>query len=396
MFFYEMRRVARHIAMAAAVFAAIASCRCADGLSVTVTNDSALERKFETVELQMDVLHELDSSISAENVVVLDSGGAQVPSQVCPCRNGHDMLLFQASVPCGESVHYVIKAGVRDSYDTLAYSRHVPERMDDYAYENNLVAGRIYGPALDFPRTLGSDIWVKNTGRLIIDEWFAKGDYHHNYGEGMDCYKVGGTLGGGALVPYSGSGELVTGDNWASFEHVCDGPVRTRAVFTYNAFDAGGARYSAFREIELDANTRFVKSVTTFCPVGHDADSLEVVLGAAMHDAVAYMEGYNWIAFTEKASDSSDPDADGNISVGLVYDTGSIASEPFVGKVAGHAGIVTMAAANAPVTVWTGSGWSLGGISSPDEWERIVRDFAYAAENPLKVSVRRQSGMISR
>ena len=62
----------------------------------------------------------------------------------------------------------------------------------------------------------------------MIDDWFKKMDYHHNYGEGMDCYKVGGTLGGGALVPYSAGETFVIGDNWASFQHICDGPIRTR------------------------------------------------------------------------------------------------------------------------------------------------------------------------
>ncbi len=385
--FSEIRRMALRFAVSATVIAAASACGNRGGLSVTVANDSALDRISETIELRMDMLQELDASLNAGNAVVLDSEGRQVPSQVCLAGNGGSVLLFQASVPCGSSVSYFVKAGARDSYDTLAYSRHVPERLDDYAYENNLVAGRIYGPALGFPRTFGSDIWVKNTDRLIIDEWFAKGDYHHNYGEGMDCYKVGGTLGGGALVPYVRDGEFVIGDNWASFEHVCDGPVRTKAVFTYGAVDAGGVSYSAVREIELDADSHFLKSVMTFCPVGHDADSLEVVLGAVMHDVISGGHGYNWIAFTEKASDSADPDADGDISVGLVFDSGSLAANHFTGEVAGHAGIVTKIACNTPVTVWTGSGWSQGDIHSASEWENLVRDFAYAAENPLTFTV---------
>lgn len=375
--------------MAAASAAAILASCSAGGQKVVVTNDTDMARANETVELCFKALQEADADLTAENVVVLDKSGAQVPSQVYSEADGRTRLLFQASVPAGSKAEYVVKAGEREDYPVKAYSRHVPERMDDYAYENNVVAGRIYGPALEFPRTFGSDIWLKCTERLVIDDWFKKMDYHHNYGEGMDCYKVGGTLGGGALVPYAEGKDFVIGDNWASFQHLCDGPVRTKAVFTYNAFDVDGVKYSASRELELDANSRFVKSVTAFHPVGHEADSLDLVLGAIQHQVLNRENGENWIAFTEVASDTKQPEIDGNISVALVYDAAELADNPIqaIGDVAGHAAIVTKEAAGKPIAIWTASGWSQGGVESPESWNRLVRDFAYAQANPLKVEI---------
>lgn len=375
--------------MAAASAAAILASCSAGGQKVVVTNDTDMARANETVELCFKALQEADADLTAENVVVLDKSGAQVPSQVYSEADGRTRLLFQASVPAGSKTEYVVKAGEREDYPVKAYSRHVPERMDDYAYENNVVAGRIYGPALEFPRTFGSDIWLKCTERLVIDDWFKKMDYHHNYGEGMDCYKVGGTLGGGALVPYAEGKDFVIGDNWASFQHLCDGPVRTKAVFTYNAFDVDGVKYSASRELELDANSRFVKSVTAFHPVGHEADSLDLVLGAIQHQVLNRENGENWIAFTEVASDTKQPEIDGNISVALVYDAAELADNPIkaIGDVAGHAAIVTKEAAGKPIAIWTASGWSQGGVESPESWNRLVRDFAYAQANPLKVEI---------
>lgn len=375
--------------MAAASAAAILASCSQQGLKVAVTNGSESDRTDETVELCFKSLQEADGSLTADNVVVLDASGVQVPSQVYTETDGTVKLVFQVNVPASESVEYEVVAGEREQYPVLAYSRHVPERMDDYAYENNLVAGRIYGPALEFPRTYGSDVWVKCTDRLVIDDWFAKGDYHHNYGEGMDCYKVGGTLGGGALAPYADCGDFVIGDNWASFKHICDGPVRTKAAFTYDAVEVNGLKYSAYREIELDANSHFVKSVTTFSPVGHDADSLNVALGAVTHDVISRANGQNWIAFTEKASDSSQPDVDGNISIALVYDPAELADNVIVGvgDVAGHAAILTHEAAGKPITVWTGSGWSQGGVWSPQEWEKMVSGFASSKADPLIIEI---------
>ena len=382
-----MNRIFNFIAAASAA-AFLASCSV-DSQSVIVTNDSELSRENETIELCFNTLQKADRSLTAENVTVCDFLGVQVPSQVYTETDGCVKLVFQASVDAGSATKFVVKAGVREEFPMLAYSRHVPERKDDYAYENNKVAGRIYGPALDFPRTFGSDIWLKCTDRLVINDWFKKMDYHHNYGEGMDCYKVGGTLGGGALVPYSEGENFVLGDNWATCQHICDGPVRTKAEFTYNAFDVDGKQYSAVRTIELDANSHFVKSVTTFKPVGHDADSLNLVLGAIQHDVISRHNGDCWIAFTEVASDTKQPEIDGNISVALVYDPAELADNKTkaVGDIAGHAAIITREAANKPITVWTGSGWSQAGIDTPAMWVVMTGDFAAAQANPLKVEV---------
>ena len=375
--------------MAAASFAAILASCTVDSQTVTVTNDSELSRQNETVELCFSSLQKADRSLTAENVVVLDALGLQVPSQVYTESDGTVKLIFQATAGAGEVVSYTVQAGEREDYPVKAYSRHVPERLDDYAYENNRIAGRIYGPALEFPRTFGSDIWLKCTERLVIDDWFAKMDYHHNYGEGMDCYKVGGTLGGGALVPYSAGENFVIGDNWASFNHICDGPVRTKAEFTYDAFDVNGKKSSASRVLELDANTYFVKSVTAFYPVDHQADSLDLVLGDIQHQVLDLKNSDNWIAFTEVASDTKQPEVDGNISVALVYDAAELADNSLkaVGDIAGHAAIITREAAGKPIAVWTGSGWSQGGVDSPQSWNLIVAEFAYAQANPLKVEV---------
>lgn len=362
--------------MAAAAIAAAIFASCTSGQTVIVSNDTDLARCCETIEISLSSL----KGVNAENVTVL-SGGVQIPSQVYTEKDGTEKLLFQATVPAHGSEEFTIAKGARGNFETKAYSRYVPERLDDYAYENNLVAGRVYGPALEDPRTFGSDIWLKCTDRLIIDEWFEKADYHHNYGEGMDCYKVANTLGGGALVPCI-DGKLYIGDNYKTQEHICDGPVRTKAHLTYS-FDMDGTTVDAVREISLDANSRFVKISTCF---ETESEVLPVALGAIQHNVIAREDGNHYIAFTEEASDTDDPARDGNISVGLVLDN---AVETLgTATVDGHAVILATAVIGTPISVWTGSGWSQGGIESPEAWANAVRDFAFAQANPLKVTIR--------
>ena len=374
-----MKRLSTFMAAASAA-AVLVSCAGA-GQSVIVSNDTSLARQNETVELSFSELCSGDDNLTAENVIVLNHLGKQVPVQVYTEKDGEQILLFQADVKEHSSVKYTVKAGEREEFPMKAYSRYVPERLDDYAYENNLVAGRIYGPALQDPRTFGSDVWLKCTERLVIDDWFKKMDYHHNYGEGMDCYKVANTLGGGAVTPYVGE-KLIIGDNWATQEDLTDGPIRTKAYFTYDAFDVAGQKVSATREISLDANSRFVQSTTWFSA---QTQNLPLALGAIQHDVLDRVDGTNWIAFTEVASDTKQPEIDGNISIGLVLSP-ELSAEG-TATLDGHAVIKTTAKCGSPVTVWTASGWSQGGVESPQAWTALVQDFAYAKAHPLKVEV---------
>lgn len=128
--------------------------------SITVSNGSDTARQYETVEVRLaDIgIKGLDGS----NLVIRNADGKQIPSQISADGNS---VLFQATVDGKSDATFICTKGERQDFDTLAYSRYVPERKDDYAYENNLVAGRIYGPSLKDPRTFGPDIWLKCTER---------------------------------------------------------------------------------------------------------------------------------------------------------------------------------------------------------------------------------------
>ena len=375
-----MRRI---FAFAAASLAAAMMISCGSrDLKVSVENASDLDRVSETIELDFGNIIAEHPELTAENVVVLDAAGAQVPSQVYTEDYGMVKLIFQATVPAHQAAEYTVKAGERETYDTLVFSRYVPERLDDYAYENNRIAGRVYGPALEDPRTLGPDIWLKRVESLVVDKRYELNDYHHDHGDGMDCYKVANTLGGGALAPYVDE-KIVLGDNYETYNRICNGPIRTKVLFTYKPFSVAGYQVVLKRELTVDANTNFIRISNWF---DAPADELPVVLGAVLHDVIDREDGDHYIAFTEKASDSADPEADGNISVGLVVDAAEENVE--VGTMDGHAVLKYSITPGKRADVWTGSGWSKGGVESPEAWAKTVKDFAYAQANPLKVTLK--------
>ncbi len=355
---------------------------CACGVqdrTVSVTNDSPVDRHLETVGVSFDELG--IRGLTAENAVVMTAEGAQIPSQVITGDDGGQALIFQADLKAGESGNFVVSKGVREVFDTLVNSRYVPERKDDYEYENNLVLGRIYGPALEGPRTFGPDIFIKNTPALVFDRWLAGRDFHRNHGEGMDCYMVGKTLGGGSCAPVS-DGRVCTGDNYATQKRLCNGPVRTAAEFTWSELEFGGAAVTVKRSLSLDANTRLVHWTASFEASGKD--SLDVVVGAVLHDVKSIVYGRDYISFTELASDSRELVNDDLISIGLIL------SDRFTAEAAeldGHAVLKFRVKCGETVDYWTASGWNKGGVESPESWNEYMKEQAFAVNNPLKIAI---------
>jgi len=73
----------------------------------------------------------------------------------------------------------------------------VKERFDDFAWENDRIAQRVYGPALmttSFgPLTSSAvDLWPKRTSRLIINDWYMADHYHVDMGDGAAIFMLYG------------------------------------------------------------------------------------------------------------------------------------------------------------------------------------------------------------
>ena len=110
------------------------------------------------------------------------------------------------------------------------YGRYVPERKDDFAWENEYAAFRMYGPALrpENPSN-GVDLWLKTSPELVVDSFYYREHvlglpYHINYGKGLDCYKVAHTCGAGGFVAVVDENLYVGGayDRWEILEQTAD------------------------------------------------------------------------------------------------------------------------------------------------------------------------------
>ena len=118
-----------------------------------------------------EVSEKLDLADTAQ-IIVLNADGQQVAYQI----TYDEKVIFPVDVKAKGASTYTIQEGAPETFATLAYGRHYPERVDDVAWENDLVAFRAYGPALQAngERAFGYDVWTKyNTTEPVVEERYA-------------------------------------------------------------------------------------------------------------------------------------------------------------------------------------------------------------------------------
>ena len=98
---------------------------------------------------------------------------------------------------------------------------------------------------------------------------------------------------------------------------------------------------------------------------------------------IAREEGAGYVAITEPASDSKEPERDGNISLAVVLDGGKVAAD-----IDSHIVVTKKIKAGEKVVMLNGSGWSQGGVASHEEWCRQVAQATEALNNPLSVIIK--------
>ncbi|MFI3322008.1 MAG: DUF4861 family protein [Rikenellaceae bacterium] len=344
------------------------SCNGEKSLTVTVKNSENFARKNESVEVPITKL-KAKFGENIDNLAVYD-GQNEIVSQFVD-----GALLFQASTDANSSKSYILKLSeTKTDYEPMAYGRLVPERMDDWCWENNRIAFRVYGPALQATGEIsnGIDIWVKRTDKLIVDKWYAHGNYHKDNGEGLDGYKVGRTLGAGALAPIV-DGKFVLGNNFISAKLVDSGAIRTSVLLEYAPYDVDGIEVKESRLISLDANSHFNRVTSNF--IGK-FDEIDAGIGIILR------KGDGEIKEFDEAICYSEPVAgkNGVTHIAVVLDD-NLESE----TIQNHITALTKIENGKGYTYLTGAGWSKYGFESNLDWQNYVKQVEKAFNSPLEL-----------
>lgn len=409
-----------------AVALMLASCGKQGPLQVTVTNPLDVDRNGELVEVCMNKVSKQLGLNDTTQFIVVDEAGKQVPYQLT-----HDgKLVFPAEVVAQGSAVYTIQIGTpqEELFETAVFGRKYPERVDDVAWENDRTAYRTYGPALQAngERAFGYDVWLKRVPELVVEERYEKElnpatkaqidslkqmgkaaeanalyqsvSYHVDHGNGLDCYKVGPTLGGGAaallvddaiVYPYCYVGEPEILDN---------GPLRFTVKLNYAPTAVkGDSAVAETRIISLDKGSQMNKTVVSYNGL---TVATPVAAGIVIHpeNAEAYTTDADngFITYTDLSDNVNN--GNGEIYLGVVFPEEMKEAKPVLfteeesktlrGGASGHVLAVAEYQPNTEFTYYWGSGWNKYGFADATAWNAYVSEFAQKVRNPLVVEVK--------
>ena len=394
------------------------ACNDSRTVTVTVTNPLAMERSNEMVEVSMETVTDRLGLADTAQIVVLNADGQQVPYQI----TYDGKVIFPAAIAAGGTVTYTIQTGTPEAFDVKACGRCYPERMDDMAWENDLVAFRAYGPALQAKgeRGFGYDLFTKyNTTEPILEAMYAKEldketlakiaelkktdpkaaaelsrerSYHIDHGYGMDCYAVGPTLGAGVAA-------LMVNDTiiypwcYKNQEILDNGPLRFTVKLEFTPLTVkGDSTVVETRLITLDAGSHLNKTVVSYSNL---KETLPIVAGIVLHEpdgAVVADAANGYITYVDP---TTGPD-NGKIFMGaavpaVVKDAKTVLFSEKEKKernnADGHVLAVSDYEPGSEYVYYWGFAWDKADIKTADAWNRYMADFAQKVRNPLTVKV---------
>ena len=383
-------------------------------VEITISNPSTTDRTNEITEITSDAI----TKLKGETFIISDNTGSQVPYQI----TYDNKIIFPVSVKGGENVTYKITPGTPEAFKTIACGKQYPERVDDIAWENDRIAFRTYGPALQATgeKAYGCDIWVKCVSEPIVDMRYKteldpetrakiaelrKTDpkaaqqlsesvsYHIDHGNGLDYYKVGPTLGAGVSA-------LMVNDTiiypwcYKTQEVLDNGPLRFTMRLKFNPLAVkGDTAVVETRLITLDAGSHLNRTAVSYSNL---KESLPIVTGIVLHEpdgAVVADAAGGYMTYVDP---TTGPD-NGKIFMGAAFPAVvkeaktvlfPIEEKKMRNNADGHVLVVSDYEPGADYVYYWGFAWDRADIKTAEAWNRYMADFAQKVRNPMTVSIR--------
>ncbi|MDQ6530950.1 DUF4861 family protein [Flavobacterium sp. LHD-85] len=354
---------------------------------ITITNNSALDRKETVTAIRWkDILVSYPQIDTADFVVINSKTQKQIPFQLeHKGQSAIQNLLVQIDLKAKSSLQLFIQKGKPEKFTPKTFARFVPERLDDFAWENDKIAFRAYGKALEKTEgdAYGFDVWVKNTSKLVLNDRYKRNDYHIDHGDGLDYYHVGHTLGAGNMAPFVKDTIRYSG-NYHQWKILDNGPLRTTFQLIYDSWNAGGIKVKATKTISIDAGSQLNKIENNY--TFDDKNPLPVVVGIIRRDKQGIMdlnEQQGIMSYWEPTFEK-----EGTTAVGAILSTP--AQKMWVDKEQLLA--LTSVRNNEPIVYYSGAAWDKAGqITNSKQWQDYLDHFNQELQNPLIVNVKEAS-----
>jgi hypothetical protein len=340
-------------------------------------------------------------------------------SQTYASVPGHpqDKLLFQADLaPKATKYYYIIDASSLAAVPKpvlKTFARYVPERYDDFAWESDRIAFRMYGQKLmtapDEPLTSsGIDVWIKSNRNLIVNKLYASEQFHNDTSSAMDDYLVGTSRGDGGLGIWN-NGKLYVSKNYHHWKLITSGPIRSVFELTFDAWNAGSGRtVSEVKRISIDAGSWMSKDESIFksnenSPITVGVGIAERSCGPDGKEDISQNKKEGWLTYWQPEDKPK-----GRIGTAILLPENSVEmftnDDPSLPDSVIHAVVpqpivegappirslltITKVGIGKPFTYYFGACWNRSGdFTDAAQWKNYIRRFAERRNNPLKISI---------
>ena len=262
--------------------------------------------------------------------------------------------------------------------ESSTFCRFVPERADDFAWENDHIAFRSYGPALR-PRNIedsGVDCWPKRVEHPIINSWYAgaqKGlSYHDDRGEGGDQYHVGRSRGCGGTALWINDQMVTPGPYIAWHVEEC-GRQRSAFTLTYRYPAAAGEEpVMEAKSFEILLGDDWFTTTSTFTRGGKPLAGQAVAAGVTTHDGkgTATLDpAGRWLSVWEEIKDT------GFLGTGIALPAGAVLREIKTPKPADSSHALAILTTDAAGSIRYRAGFALvkaGRITTAEAWQQAL------------------------
>jgi hypothetical protein len=256
--------------------------------------------------------------------------------------------------------------------------RYAPDRDFDLAWENDLVAFRVYGlqPTPDAGLS-GVDCWHKKVAYPIADKWYKgnlakSGYYHKEHGEGCDRYHVGKTRGCGGVGIWKNN-EILRSGLYESWEVISQTQTSLSFKLVYS-WNIDGERIVENRIITLENGSQLYEAISYFTKNSIPIKDMEIAIGLSTQNGIAkvsFNEEEGWFSAWHTLGEGY-----GMIGTGAIVSTAYLVKmfeQKSENKDESHALAIVKTDANGVIKYKSGFAWEMADkITTQQAWNAYL------------------------
>ncbi|MEN6383937.1 MAG: DUF4861 family protein [Phycisphaerales bacterium] len=375
----------------AAVFFGINAAAVNGKLFINATNVTTEGRDAETISIP---LIDLGAAEVRKPAIYCEKLGRFVASQYIDNNADgiFDEIVFQTDIKAKQTMIFeVVEANAANQVEVLDGSAayYVPQRKDDFAWENDKIAFRVYGQELQRTEltSSGIDVWVKKVQKPVMPKLYIKGhDYYHSDNPlGIDFYNVGPSLGCGGLGAWY-DGKLLLSQNYNEWKIIANGPIRTIFELTYRQWNVGGGKKTGeVKRITLDKGWNFNKIESKFSNNVKDVKFAVGIVKCERGGNATFGILNEYMGYWQKIDKNF-----GIIGCGVILSPDSVINEKREDQ---DNNMLLAEAKDNFVVYYAGACWNKNkGFETEEKWNALIRQTERRIKNPVKIEYKQKFG----